>query len=468
MAEARYVRIRPAYLLRGWQGLPHALVDRQSGRAFFVREAVFQTLRFCTGGFRENSPVFHGVRRACLQELDRYGFLEYFDEPASLEPEQEYRFHDNRYLQLVLWSLTGHCNYLCRHCYMSAPHAVLPQPSTERCLDVADQLASCGIFRVALTGGEPLVRPDFLQIVDRILGHGMHIDVIMTNGALVDERLLDELDARGCRPEFSVSFDGPRRWHEWLRGVPGSYDDVCRALRLCRERGFPTGCNMVLHKGNLHSLREVARELGELGVGSLKVSRLSCIGEGTALGDYAITAKEEYEAYLEYIPHYVEDGMPVPVLKLADLFSASWGSFRVDAERNPEGRDCSGTTICVAARSSAFIGPDGRVLPCAALSEHAGTNELFPSLNQMTLAEALADPFRTEFLGTTLGDYRRHNPSCATCPYGNRCAGGCRACAVLANDGADLLGRDPDTCLLFRGGYYDRVQELIAALRPEQ
>jgi radical SAM protein with 4Fe4S-binding SPASM domain len=79
----------------------------------------------------------------------------------------------------------------------------------------------------------------------------------------------------------------------------------------------------------------------------------------------------------------------------------------------------------------------------------------------MTLSKALSESFYLGFIRTTLDDYLAHNPGCAACAYKNRCGGGCRGHAVLANGGSDLLGVDPDNCLVFTGGYYDRVRELI-------
>ncbi|MBQ3339210.1 MAG: radical SAM protein [Atopobiaceae bacterium] len=463
MEKNGYVRIKPEYLLRGWKGLPYALVKRGGGRPYFMKPNVFRTVQFCNGRFTADSPVFIGGGKEHLAELDKFGLIEYLDEPGNLLPDQEYRFFDNRYLTRVHWSLTGHCNYRCRHCYMSAPHAALPHPTTEQCLDIADQIADCGIMRVSLTGGEPLIRKDFLKIVDRILERGMRIDVIMTNGALVDEALLDALDARDCHPELNMSFDGPKPWHDWLRGVEGAHESVRRALALCHERGFVTGTELVLHKGNIGTLRESVNMLGELGVSSLKVNRLNCVGEGEALSEYALTAQEEFEAYLDYIPHYLEDGMPVPILSLSGVFRAFEGELSVGAERNPEDGDCGRLPICASARTTMYLGPDGRILPCIPMSERDTTSELFPQVGSTTLAEALSDSFYLDFISTTLDDYLAHNPTCAACAYKNRCGGGCRGRAVDANGGSDLLDRDPDACLIFKGGYYDRVKKLIDA-----
>ena len=461
MGRSGYVRIKPEYLLRGWKGLPNAFVRRTDGRTAFMRPDVFRTAEFCNGRFTADSPVFLGDRQGHLAEIDKQGIIEYLDEPSDLLPEQEYRYYDNHFLRRVHWSLTGHCNYLCRHCYMSAPHAALPQPTTDQCLAIADQIADCGVMRVSLTGGEPLVRQDFLQIVDRILDRGMIIDSIMTNGKLVDERLLDELDARGCRPEFNMSFDGPKPCHDWLRGVDGAYESVVRAFRLCHERGFPTGSELVLYRGNVHSLRESVSFLGKLGVSSLKVSRLDCVGEGVAIANQAITAREEFDTYTEYIPQYLEDGMPVPILTLSQLFCAVSSRLGVAAERHSEDEDCDRKVICNAARNTMYLGPDMRILPCIPMSEQDATSGSFPSVGEMTLAEALSDSFYMRFISTTLGQYLEHNSLCRSCKYKNRCCGGCRGRAVQANGGSDLMGVDPDACLVFKGGYYDKVKRII-------
>ena len=243
--------------------------------------------------------------------------------------------------------------------------------------------------------------------------------------------------------------------------MDGAWDSVRRAFALCHERGFVTGAELVLHKGNVDTLRESVNMLGELGVSSLKVNRLNCVGEGAALSDYALTAREEYDAYLEYIPQYLEDGMPVSILTLSGLFSAFEGKLSVAAARHREDEDCRRRVICASARTTMYLGPDGRILPCIPLSERDGTSKLFPLVGELTLAEALSDSFYLDFISTTLDDYLEHNPECRSCAYKNRCGGGCRGHAVDANEWRDLLGVDPDACLIFKGGYYDRVKEII-------
>lgn len=261
------------------ESLSHGVTDSVTGQTFFLPGNVYDTIKLCNGNFGEDSPVFIGARKQHLKELLKYELIEERDAPASLLPKQEYIKYENRFIRSVHWSMTGHCNYRCKHCYMSAPHAALPEPDTEEAIRIIDEIASCGIYRISLTGGEALTRKDFLFLVDQILDRGIRIYMIMSNGALVTKELLRKLEEKGCKPEFNMSYDGPEGWHDWLRGVEGAEKAVERAFLLCKEHGFPTGSELCLHRGNAHLLRESVKKLGKWGCSSLKVVRLAPSGE---------------------------------------------------------------------------------------------------------------------------------------------------------------------------------------------
>ena len=460
MERQGYPILKPRFLLRGWEGLRCGVTDAESGLSCFFPENVYDTLRLCSGAFPADSPVFPGARREHLKALLEQGVIELVPAPASLAPEQEYVRYENRWLEAVHWSMTGRCNYRCRHCYMSAPHARLPEPDTAACRRIIDEIAGCGIRRVSLTGGEALIRKDFLELVDHMLARGLRITTIMSNGALVTETLLEELAQRGCRPEFNISYDGTEGWHDWLRGVPGAEAAAERAFLLCRKHGFPTGSELCLHRGNAHTLRESVKRLGQWGVGSLKTGRLLLTGEGAGLRELALSCREEYDIYCDYIPQYYEDGMPVKTLMLSGFFLCENGKASIPAEKGCEDQPNDRLFVCRAARRTMYLGPDGRVLPCIPMSETEEAQKRFPTLSAMSLREALRDSSYLSFIRTDLGAYFAHNPSCAACEYRYRCAAGCRGCAAAAT--GDLLGIDPDACLFFRGGYCERLKQLIS------
>ena len=202
----KYV-INPQYRLRGWYKAPTGLYDTLLLHCNGVDDIDESTLSEDNAKFLEKLKEDHVIREA--------GFLDY------LQPEQEYKTYPARYRKHVHWSITGACNLKCRHCFMSAPHAKHGAPTKEQLLQVVDQLAECGIFTVGITGGEPLIREDFFEILDALAEREISVSILYTNGWLLDEALLDKLEERKMHPSFQLSFDGIG-WHDFLRGVPGA------------------------------------------------------------------------------------------------------------------------------------------------------------------------------------------------------------------------------------------------------
>lgn len=450
-----YYLLNKAFALRGWQKLPFALHERGTEHTAFLTLDEFRALSFCNGKIDLDGPLMLGRYKQILAQAIERGLVvpcEYGDE---LDKEQEYRQYPSRYIASAHWSITGRCNYNCKHCYISAPDAKFGELTREQCLWIIDRLAECGIFSLSLTGGECLVRSDFLELLDAALEKGIGVSTIYSNGRLVDEKLLDALLGRGIRPEFNMSFDGVG-WHDWLRGVPGAQEDVLRAFRLCKEKGFATGAEMCLHKGNLKTLRESVNVLAGAGCKKLKVNPIS----DTELwerysDDYSLGADELYEAYLEYIPQYYADGQPLDIM-LGGFFSARRGSpeYSIAAERFDGGKSSENRCVCEHARMTMYIAADGKLLPCMPLASVDYAQRNFPNILD-GLVKGLTDSSYMRVIDTRLGEYLAHNAECAECEHARVCAGGCRAAGWLRS--GDFLSPDRYTCAIFKGGYLERI-----------
>lgn len=462
-----YYKLKPQYYLRGWERLPYALVDRsRKNRVTFISRTEFDALNLCNGRIDCSLPMIQEEIRSLLPKMEKEGVIEACEAGDSIAPKQEYHKYPARYIRTAHWSVTGRCNYRCRHCYMSAPEAKYGELSHETVMDLIDQLAACGVMNVSLTGGECLVRKDFPEIVDALLEREVNITHIYSNGALVNEKLLAALEERGIRPEFNMSYDAPG-WHDWLRGVDGAEEAVDRAFRLCREHGFPTGAEMCIHSHNRHLLRETVNHLGDLGCRSLKTNPVGDVGEWRKNGyGKAISIEELFELYLEYIPYYYEDGMPLSLM-LGGLFSASPKQPDVYDIPLVKGKcDPSKTCVCSHARQVMYISADGRALPCMSLSG-MDIQEKFPLIPEIGLQACLNDSFYMHFIDSRASDYLALHPECQACEYVQFCLGGCRASALAFNDGTDLMGRDEVCCKLFRDGYAAKVLALVKKVRPE-
>ncbi|MDR1014669.1 MAG: radical SAM protein [Coriobacteriales bacterium] len=453
--------LNKGYALRGWQRLPFALFTPSYGVSFLDADA-FEALSCCDGeiGMEHIPERLHPT----VEKLAGSGIVSECAPGSRLDAWQRYRRFDSRFMRTAHWSITGHCNYRCRHCYMSAPDAKYGQLSTEKCLSIADEIAGCGIREVSITGGEPLVRKDFWQIIDRLLAYRIRITTVYSNGKLVTPELLDGFDARGIRPEFNMSFDGVG-FHDWLRGVEGAEREVNRALALCHERGFPLGAELTLHQRNKGTLRESINHLAGLGVAHIKTNPAGKTGAWAQnAGDDDLSLEETLEAYLDYIPHYYEDGQPMNVM-LGGAFYARRGdpAFQIPAQKSCGGDETALMAQCVCghARQVMYIAADGKVLPCMALSG-MDIQQDFPGLEDMSLAQCLSDSYYMGFIDTRLKDYLAHNERCQTCEQRLVCGAGCRASALVDHPD-DLMAPDEGFCLILRGGFAERIYETATA-----
>lgn len=461
-----YYRLKDNILLRGWKKLPYAILNKDTGLAAFMNGEQFAAISFCTGTMREDCGLIFPHQKAIIEEFVKNAVVEKIENPKPLNKEQEYVEYPSRYVRSAHWSITGKCNYKCKHCFMSAPHAKYGELSHEHCVRIINQLAQCGVQSISLTGGECLVRKDFFELVDLLVSKGIDIYSIYSNGWLVNEKLLDKLSERALHPEFNMSFDGVGE-HDWLRGVEGAEEAVIKAFKLCRDKGFPTASEFCIHKKNAHTLRESVNLLGSVGCKSVKVSQVMATGEWEKnnFGQYTMTMKETYDAFLEYIPYYYEDKKPLELM-LGGMFFASpkFAGYMIPGQKCKPEVDASNYCMCGHARNNLYITAEGRMAPCMPLSGSDALLEKLPNLCEKNLSDALDDSYYMDLVNARLSEYLSHNSSCAECQWKNACLAGCRGCAM--SDTGDYFGVDKGACLLFKGGYRDKVISLMEKIAP--
>ena len=140
---------------------------------------------------------------------------------------------DEHHLHQLFWECTLRCNLNCRHCgsdcRVVAEQPDMPLADCEKVLDDIVAHVSPYDIMVITTGGEPLVRPDFVQCGRAIAKRGF-IWGMVSNGMLLTEEKLNELVANGLR-SLAISLDGFEDDHNWMRGNSNSYDRALRAIK---------------------------------------------------------------------------------------------------------------------------------------------------------------------------------------------------------------------------------------------
>ena len=454
----RYL-LNERYRLRGWYKAPTGLVDTKLKDAAFLRPAHYRLLLKCDGAHRMEEENLSDKECELLKKMEKDGVIRQAFLGEFLLPEQGYITYPSRFRREAHWSITGACNLKCRHCFMSAPHAKHGAPTHEQIINIADQLAECGVLRVGLTGGEPLIREDFLDIVQALNERDIGISVIYTNGWLLDEKLLDELAKKNTRTAFQLSFDGIG-CHDFLRGVPGAEERTIKALKLLQERKIPVSVSMCLHRGNRHVVRESVNLLASLGVKSMKVGSMMDLGEWATpdMQELQMTPAEEQAVFEEYIPQYFEDNAPLNIMLSGSFMYGPgddhWGIFH---EKKCSVEDEKKMPSCGVLIKNFYIGAEGMVAPCMGMCD-CGFATHFPNLFETPLKEVLRDSELVRLTYATVGEVRDKSGKCRDCEYIDRCAGGCRNAALMAGD--DYYGVDPAICEFFKNGWDKRIHEI--------
>jgi SynChlorMet cassette radical SAM/SPASM protein ScmF len=183
--------------------------------------------------------------------------------------------------------LTSGCNLACQHCWLSP--AYQPEGGTGGHLDfdlftqAIEEGLPLGLSSVKLTGGEPLLHPDFVKIVDLLQQKQLGL-TIETNGTLMTRELAFYLKEHSTLGHISVSVDGASAaTHDPFRGVKGSFERAVQGTGWLVEAGFRPQVIMSLHAGNVEEIEALVRLAEGLGAGSVKFNLIQPTGRGERL-----------------------------------------------------------------------------------------------------------------------------------------------------------------------------------------
>ena len=107
----------------------------------------------------------------------------------------------------------------------------------------------------------------------------------------------------------------------------------------------------------------------------------------------------------------------------------------------------------------------GRTLPCMALSGMDIQNE-FPLITEIGLSSCITDSRYMKLIDTRASEILSHNKECASCEHAMECLAGCRA-AALENTPDDILAPDKACCEIFKGGWVEKITDLMKKIRPD-
>jgi radical SAM protein with 4Fe4S-binding SPASM domain len=313
--------------------------------------------------------------------------------------------------------LTLRCNLRCLHCGSAAGLARSSELGLAEFIDVFADLRALGGQRVVLLGGEPLLHPDWQEIVTMAKGFGLRVALI-SNGLCVTPAVAEALAALGLEA-MGISLDGASdAVHDRLRGAEGARLRAWAAIDRLQAAGVPVTIITTVMRGNLAELPLLRDQLAARGGLIWQIQSANGTGE-----------------------RFLRDWMPSP----ADLLSIARLVEEVRRTTSPErlavatGHNighhaCSvGNTGakgtwrgCPGGITSIGIASDGAVKGCLSMQ----ACEIVGNLRERRLRELWRDL-------RTFARNRRFTPGrltggCAACPHGWECRAGCPEMARTA------------------------------------
>jgi len=347
---------------------------------------------------------------------------------------------------LVIWETTRACDLACRHCRASAVTYRNPfELSTAEAMSLMDEVRSFGQPLFVLTGGDPLKRPDTVELVAYGTSIGLRVALTPSGTPLMTEAVLGELKAAGLA-RLAISLDGSNAGiHDSFRGVSGSYAWTIRMLEAARNIGLTTQVNTTISRHNISDFDDLSSLMVTLGISLWSVFFVVPTGRAThadlvtpeelediyhrmydlsctAPFDIKSTAAPQYRRVIlqrQVAERRARERMLPPVPLTAGVgFSLADGVGRARGVNDGDG--------------FVFISHTGDVFPSGFLPLNAGN----------VRTSSLSSVYRESPLFRELRDRSKLKGKCGVCEYKDVC-GGSRARAYAMTN--DYMESDP-TC----------------------
>lgn len=446
--------ISPEYALRGWKHLPYAYVNLRTGNVYFIPRKDFLFLLKCDGIHdvsSEDDKINKYIKKTLIYQSSR-----------TLCEEQLYKLYSTRFVKQAHWAITNKCNYKCKHCFISAPHFNKQDISFDKCCKIIDELYSCGIHKLSITGGEPLIRKDFIDILKYAKEKNIIITDLYSNGSLISESLLSKIQAIDINPIFHISYDGENT-HNWMRGISCAENQVKSAIKILKKHGHIVHVSCSIYNDNIISLVNNIRHFSLLGVDKINFGLINQIGEWkNSQCDKIAKIEDILEHIISVLPTIIAMNLPIDVNIAGFVNIYSNSSYSIpEAKMNMNREQLHNWICCESMRNTLYIDPEGKLAGCAALTD-ATIIRNFPNILYTPLKDILVEGhFFMDFIDQRLSKLEKVNYECIQCAFYNICHAGCRG---NANEKGDFWGVDSVACTFFKKGYYAKIVEIMESL----
>lgn len=199
----------------------------------------------------------------------------------------------------IAWQLNSVCNLDCLHCCEEAGHRMPDELNREQVFDFCQQIVDLKVPYVAISGGEPMMHPDFFKICEFFRSNAVSLKV-ETNGSFINPQAADRFAKLGFR-SVQISVDGasPESF-EKLR-IKGDWNKAINACKYLVEAGVNTEIVFVPTKFNIHETADLIDMAYNMGIYGFYTGKIMRIGRAGQNWDILCPSDEEYSKFFEVL-----------------------------------------------------------------------------------------------------------------------------------------------------------------------
>ena len=454
-----YYKLNDNLALRKWKYVDRAIYAKGVQNAFTVSQEDFDILLLCDGK--------HDLEESeRIDKLIKNNYIEKCNKGDKLNNWSILKEYDNYYFPKINLMITGKCNLNCLHCFNAKDNARLNSEwEYEDILKLLDEARNIGVHAFTITGGEPLVHKNFLDIIKAIYDRDMYVFELNTNGILITQNILDEFKMIGCYPLIKISFDGIG-YHNWMRQNPKVEEKTIEAIKLCIKNGFKVKVQTQVHKKNVDVMMDTAKLLNSLGVNEMRIIRTTEVPRWEQNSpDSSLPINEYYEKMLGFAEEYInsEYQMLIDIWQYIKIYPKT-KSYSISPIKCNKNDFNTRIPICKGNRGMIAISSNGEVVPCMQMSGYLIEKGIsLANVKSKSLKEIINSSKYINYAMATLFSQIIRNNKCSNCKYYKACTGGCPALGLLyANEDFNYYHEDITKCYFFENGYCDKIQNKLS------
>jgi len=266
-------------------GVPLCTLNAEGGEVFELCDGEHSFDEICkilADRHRDNIIEVRGFVSNFLEEGEHRGYVKFCKHPVDAH-EMVKGSREFWVPTLLSVELTYRCNLKCKHCFIDAGLPKSNEMQYTQLISILDEFSSLGTSVVSLTGGEPLMHPEFFRILDFCDSRFLRVE-ILTNGCLIDKSVSRRLATYKKIGAVQVSLNGATaKTHDSMCG-PNSFERATNAIALLVEEGMPVTMTMLVTPSNVMEMEDTIKLGKRLGVKEVTIGMVAPVGRARDLG----------------------------------------------------------------------------------------------------------------------------------------------------------------------------------------